>query len=64
MIKNKILGVYISNKHTGVPENYRGIGIRIEDDIWLSESGPVVLTKNCPKEVEEIENIVGKRSLH
>lgn len=39
-----------------IPLNrYRGIGIRIEDDVLITENGPDVLTAECPKEVEDIE---------
>ena len=41
------------------PEKYANIGIRIEDDILITKDGPDVLTKDCPKTVEEIESIVG-----
>ena len=41
-----------------IPERYAGIGIRIEEDVLVTEQGPVVLS-SCPKTVEEIENIVG-----
>lgn len=37
---------------------YRGIGIRIEDDVLITESGPEVLTAECPKEVEDIERLM------
>lgn len=41
------------------PERYANIGIRIEDDVLITESGPVVLTQDCPKTIAEIEDIVG-----
>lgn len=40
------------------PYRYRGIGIRIEDDVLITESGPEVLTAECPKEVEDIERLM------
>ncbi len=43
-----------------VPERYAGIGIRIEDDVLITEKGPIVLTANCPKLVSEIETLVGQ----
>ena len=42
------------------PERYANIGIRIEDDVLITDNGPVVLTDKCPKTIDEIEAIVGK----
>ena len=41
------------------PERYANIGIRIEDDVLVTSDGPVILTEDCPKTIEEIEEIVG-----
>ncbi|MFC3031041.1 Xaa-Pro aminopeptidase [Pseudoalteromonas fenneropenaei] len=41
-----------------VPEQYKGIGIRIEDDLLVTESGYEVLTKDVPKTVAEIEALM------
>ncbi len=41
------------------PPRYANIGIRIEDDVLVSKDGPVVLTADCPKTIEDIESIVG-----
>ena len=41
------------------PEQYLGIGIRIEDDILITDGEPEVLTKHCPKTVEDIEAAIG-----
>ena len=42
------------------PERYANIGIRIEDDVLITDNGPVVLTDKCPKTIDEIEAIIGK----
>ena len=41
------------------PERYANIGIRIEDDVLVTEDGPDVLTNSCPKTIADIERIVG-----
>jgi Xaa-Pro aminopeptidase len=43
-------GIYIQEE---------GIGIRIENDILVTENGPVDLMANIPREVDEIEDIMG-----
>ena len=52
-------GIYIGADRTDVPPEYRGIGIRIEDDVLVTATGHEVLTADAPKEIAEIEAIVG-----
>ena len=40
------------------PTRYRGIGIRIEDDILITDEEPINLSEECPKEMEEIEALM------
>ena len=42
-----------------IDSKWSGIGVRIEDDVLVTEDGPVVLTAKCPKEITEIEALVG-----
>ena len=42
-----------------VPEGLKGLGIRIEDDIVVTPNGPENLTSECPKEIADIEAIIG-----
>jgi len=53
-------GIYIFKKNKNVPTEYRGIGIRIEDDVLVTKSGCDVLTKALPKEIGEIESIMAR----
>jgi len=55
-------GLYFGSWRTDVeiPERYSGIGIRIEDNVLITEDGPVVLTSKCPKAIDEIEALVGR----
>ena len=47
-------GLYISEQ-SNAPKQWRGMGIRIEDDIQVTKKGPVVLSQNAPKTIEAIE---------
>ncbi|MBM4376976.1 MAG: aminopeptidase P N-terminal domain-containing protein [Deltaproteobacteria bacterium] len=48
-------GIYISADDDTVAPAFRGIGIRIEDDVLVTADGHEVLTAATPKTVEEIE---------
>ncbi len=49
------------DKVTPVYEKYKNIGIRIEDDVLITDSGNIVLSKNIPREIDEIERIWFKK---
>jgi len=49
-------GLYISSEHKNVDSKWHNIGIRIEDDILVTDSGNEVLTQGLPRTVEEIEH--------
>jgi Xaa-Pro aminopeptidase len=48
-------GFYIQPDDTLFPEEYRGIGIRIEDDILVTESGCKILSSKLPRHPDEVE---------
>ena len=48
-------GVYIATDAEGVDERWRGIGVRIEDDVVVTQSGYDVLTGHIPKEINDVE---------
>jgi Xaa-Pro aminopeptidase len=48
-------GLYIAREALGVPDEFRGIGVRIEDDILVTENAYLNLTETCPKTIEQIE---------
>jgi len=50
-------GIYIDENDKDVPKKYRGIGIRIEDDILVTKKGCRNLSAGIAKSIEEIEAI-------
>ncbi|HMQ10615.1 MAG TPA: aminopeptidase P family protein [Oligoflexia bacterium] len=50
-------GLYFNPEDDSYPEKYKGIGVRIEDDILITADGHENLTRGVPKEVEEIEAV-------
>ena len=48
-------GLYFKAEDLAVPEEYRGIGVRIEDDILVTADGAESLTKDIPRTVDEVE---------
>ncbi|HNU07858.1 MAG TPA: M24 family metallopeptidase, partial [Pyrinomonadaceae bacterium] len=51
-------GLYIPADDKAAPAKYHGIGIRIEDDILVTEDGNVNLTVGVPKDADAIEEIM------
>ena len=53
-------GIYISPSDALVPEKYRGIGIRIEDDVLTTAAEPLVITGDIPKTVSAVESAMAE----
>lgn len=51
-------GLYIPPDDKSAPSKYRGIGIRIEDDVLVTEEGNVNLTAKVTKDADEIEELM------
>jgi Xaa-Pro aminopeptidase len=54
-------GIYIPADADSIAADFRGFGIRIEDDVLVTESGCEVMTKNVPEEIEDIEKLMKKK---
>lgn len=50
-------GIYIPASRK-VPARWRNIGVRIEDDVAVTNTGPDVLSKGLVKEADDIENLM------
>jgi Xaa-Pro aminopeptidase len=53
-------GLYISEDAEDIPDQYRGIGVRIEDDVLVTADGFRTLTDQAPKQVAEIETLMAR----
>ena len=51
-------GIYVAPHNHKVAAKWRGIGIRIEDDVLVTADGCEVITAGVPKTVEEIEALM------
>lgn len=55
-------GIYVATDNKKVHKKWRGIGIRIEDDVLVTRTGHRVLTSAVPKTTEAIEALMATRS--
>jgi Xaa-Pro aminopeptidase len=51
-------GIYIAPGNRDVPREWRGIGVRIEDDVVVTDGKPEVLTAGMPTDPDEIERLM------
>lgn len=51
-------GLYIAADEKTVDKRWRGIGIRIEDDVLVTKGDPIVLTSAITKDADEIEALM------
>ena len=54
-------GLYVSKDDEKADPRFRGIGVRIEDDVVITEGGHENLTAAIPKAPDELEALVGER---
>ncbi len=55
-------GLYIPAHDEAAAPEYRGIGVRIEDNILVTTHGYEVLTKDCPKQIGDLESLIGSKT--
>lgn len=55
-------GLYICKDNDQVPERFRGLGVRIEDDVVIrDEGGPLILSCDAPKTIADVEEACAQR---
>ena len=57
-----IPGLYIAEDNDQVPQRFRGLGIRIEDDVVIRDKGgALILSSDAPKTIADVEKACAQR---
>ena len=51
-------GLYLPVNSKDLPEHWQNIGVRIEDDVLVTKDGYDILSKDAPKTIDEIEELM------
>jgi len=51
-------GLHLPASSGDLPKRWRGLSVRIGDDVLVTEDGPVVLSKDAPREIDALEALM------
>jgi len=51
-------GIYIPENTEGVDRKYWNIGVRIEDDVLVTETGFKLMSSGAPRQISELEKLM------